>query len=228
MHRCATRLSCCSTSLFELCYLNALVHSLWNSCTVVSVVISFLLSLCYCFGCTSWVSPLPQSLLVPEHGVDLSQDQQQLHPILAHLFAFAYIWGLGGNLTHHCHPPFNAFVRSQLSSLLHLPPGASVFDFFVDVKKDAQGAAVSALQQWSAVLPAPAGRKHLPYFQMLVPTVDTVRYSYLLQVGNPHVARSTFLVINKWHSPYPGPDCYSAFLCSVCLCLKSGASSCRS
>lgn len=130
-----------------------------------------------------------QSLLAPERGVDLSQDQQQLHPILAHLFAFAYIWGLGGNLTHHWHQPFNAFVRSQLSSLLHLPPSTSVFDFFVDVRKDAQGAAVSTLQQWSAVLPAPAGRKHMPYFQLLVPTVDTVRYSYLLQVSTPLVAQ---------------------------------------
>lgn len=137
-----------------------------------------------------------QSLLAPEHGVDLAQGQQQLHPILAHLFAFAYIWGLGGNLTHHCHQPFTAFVRSQLSSLLHLLPSASVFDFFVDVKKDAQGAAVSALQPWSAVLPAPApaGRSHLPYFQMLVPTVDTVRYSYLLQVSNPHVANGVLLL----------------------------------
>lgn len=124
-----------------------------------------------------------QSLLAPEHGIDLSQDQGQLEPVLAHLFAFAYIWGLGGNLSHHCHQAFNTFVRGQLSSLLHLPPSASVFDFFVDVKKDAQGAAVSALQQWSAVLPAFAYDKRMPYFQMLVPTVDTVRYSYLLQVS---------------------------------------------
>ena len=124
-----------------------------------------------------------QSLLAPEHSIDLSQDQEQLQPVLAHLFVFAYIWGLGGNLTHHCHQPFNTFVRSQLSSLLHLPPGASVFDFFVDVKKDAQGAAVSAVQQWSAVLPSFVCRKHMPYLEMLVPTVDTVRYSYLLQVS---------------------------------------------
>ena len=131
--------------------------------------------------------------MAPEHGIDLSQDQEQLQPVLAHLFAFAYIWGLGGNLTHHCHQPFNTFVRSQLSSLLHLPPSASVFDFFVDVKKDAQGAAVSALQQWSAMLPSSVCHKHMPYIQMLVPTVDTVRYSYLLQVSNVLVAQGTVL-----------------------------------
>ena len=129
------------------------------------------------------------------HGIELSEDQEQLQPVLEHLFVFAYIWGLGGNLTHHCHQSFNTFVRSQLSSLLHLPPGASVFDFFVDVKKDAQGSAVSAVQQWSAVLPSFVCHKHTPYFQMLVPTVDTVRYSYLLQVSTPLVVKSLAVVI---------------------------------
>ena len=139
-----------------------------------------------------------QSLLAPEHGIDLSQDQEQLQPVLAHLFVFAFIWGLGGTLTHHCHQPFNTFVRSQLSSLLQLPPGVSVFDFFVDVKKDAQGAAVSAVQQWSAVLPSFVCQKHMPYFQMLVPTVETVRYTYLLQVSTlPPAKVQLFIVITK-------------------------------
>lgn len=114
--------------------------------------------------------------------MDLSQEPDQLEPVLAQLFAFAYIWGLGGNLTHHCQQPFTAFVRSQLGSLLPLPPSTSAFDFFVDVSKDAQGVAVSSLQQWSAVLPGFVYDKRMPYFQMLVPTVDTVRYSFLLQV----------------------------------------------
>ncbi|KAL3154307.1 hypothetical protein ABBQ32_013792 [Trebouxia sp. C0010 RCD-2024] len=124
---------------------------------------------------------LVQSLLAPEHNMDLSQEPDQLEPVLAQLFAFAYIWGLGGNLTHHCQQPFTAFVRSQLGSLLPLPPSTSAFDFFVDVSKDAQGVAVSSLQQWSAVLPGFVYDKRMPYFQMLVPTVDTVRYSFLLQ-----------------------------------------------
>lgn len=124
-----------------------------------------------------------QSLLAPERGVDLSQEPEQLEPILAHLFAFAYVWGLGGNLAHPCHQPFTTFVRGQFGSLLNLPPSACAFDFFVDVRKDAQGGgAVSSLQQWSAVLPGFAYDKRMPYFQMLVPTVDTVRYSFLLQV----------------------------------------------
>lgn len=126
-----------------------------------------------------------QSLLAPQNGVDLSQAQEVLEPILAQLFAFAYIWGLGGNLTHPCHQPFSTFVHTQLGSLLQLPATAFVFDFFVSIKKDAQGMVVSNLQQWSAVLPAFVYDRHMPYFQMLVPTVDTVRYSFLLQVSSP-------------------------------------------
>ena len=123
-----------------------------------------------------------QSLLAPQHGVDLSQAQEQLEPILGQLFAFPYIWGLGGSLTQPCHQPFTAFVHSQLGSLLQLPVNSSAFDFFVSVKQNAQGAVVCDLQQWSAVLPAFVYDKRTPYFQMLVPTVDTVRFSFLLQV----------------------------------------------
>jgi len=114
--------------------------------------------------------------------VDLAQPQDQLEPILSQLFAFAYIWGLGGSLTHESHQPFSAFVRTQLATLVQLPPTGSVFDFFVDVKTGPQGV-VADMQQWGAVLPAFAYDKRMPYFQMLVPTVDTVRYSFLLKVS---------------------------------------------
>jgi len=73
-------------------------------------------------------------------------------------------------------------VHTQLATLVQLPPTGSVFDFFVDMKKGPQGLAAD-MQQWGAVLPAFAYDKRMPYFQMLVPTVDTVRYSFLLKVS---------------------------------------------
>lgn len=36
-------------------------------------------------------------------------------------------------------------------------------------------------KQWTDVVPAFAYKRELPYFQMMVPTVDTVRFSYLLE-----------------------------------------------
>ena len=115
--------------------------------------------------------------------MDIAQPQDQLEPVLSQLFAFAYIWGLGGSLTHESHHLFSAFVRTQLAPLVQLPPTGSVFDFFVEVKKGPQGV-VADMQQWGSVLPAFAYDKRMPYFQMLVPTVDTVRYSFLLKVSS--------------------------------------------
>ena len=124
-----------------------------------------------------------QSLLGPGHNVDLSQDPDQLEPILAQLFAFAYIWGLGGNLAAPCQQPFTAFVRGQLGGLLQLPQNWSAFDFLVTVKKTPQGM-VAEMQQWGSVVLASTYNRKTPFSQMLVPTVDTVRYSFLLQVSN--------------------------------------------
>ena len=65
----------------------------------------------------------------------MNQDPEQLEPVLAQLFVFAYTWALGGNLTHPCQAPFSSFMHTQFAKLVTLPSSGTVFDFFVDFKK---------------------------------------------------------------------------------------------
>lgn len=142
-----------------------------------------------------------QALLAPKHGVDLAQPLDLLQPILAQLFVFAYTWALGGNLTQPCQAPFNAFMHTQFAKLVPLPANGSVFDFFIDIKRDVRGHAGPAeMHTWASVVPSFTFNKAMPFFQMLVPTVDTVRFSFLLEVSAPLGADTATLQSGHVHS----------------------------
>jgi hypothetical protein len=44
---------------------------------------------------------------------------------ISRLFAFAYVWAMGGNLMRAVHEDFDEFAREQLSSVANFPGGSS-------------------------------------------------------------------------------------------------------
>jgi dynein heavy chain len=89
---------------------------------------------------------------------------------LEKFYIFCLIWSLGGALVESDREIFSDFIRN-LSGLV-LPP-ASLYDEFFNIKKP------STFQRWDDLVPAytpPASKK---FSQILVPTVDTVKYAWL-------------------------------------------------
>lgn len=77
---------------------------------------------------------------------------------------------MGGNLTHTVRDEFDEFAREQLANAAAFPGGGMVFDYLLDGHRfppDFKG--------WTDIVQPFTYRKDVPYFQMLVPTVDTVR-----------------------------------------------------
>lgn len=56
---------------------------------------------------------------------------------------------------------------------IQLPNGGNVFGFFLDFKK--------GFVPWEDMIPGFKYSSDIPYFQIMVPTTDTVKYSYLLE-----------------------------------------------
>ena len=81
------------------------------------------------------------------------------------------MWALGGNLAHGVKEDFDEFAREHLQPLSNFPGGGLVFDYMVDGSK----AFPPEFRNWTEVVPGFTYNKALPYFQMLVPTIDTVR-----------------------------------------------------
>ncbi len=88
------------------------------------------------------------------------------------LYIFCLIWSVGACLLQEERPKFDEFLKGISGTIL--PPG-SLYDQYIDVK-------TLNLDLWEkkvTVYEAPADKK---FSSILVPTVDTTRYSWLLNV----------------------------------------------
>ena len=56
-----------------------------------------------------------ESLVFGAGGPDLQSDPLRLHSLLATIFAWCLVWGLGGNLDESCNDKFDSYVKDLLS-----------------------------------------------------------------------------------------------------------------
>jgi len=90
------------------------------------------------------------------------------------IFIFSFIWSAGGNLQDLSRAKFSQHMRQKFlklySSFLF---DGEVFDYFIDFQK-------KEFRRWTDILTEFKYRKEVPYFNILVPTADTVKHKFLL------------------------------------------------
>ena len=118
-------------------------------------------SLCRLFDCVA----------VPENGVDCSADEANYMRMLELQFTFCVVWSVGATLDEGSRGRFDIFVRDVEAQF---PPLQSVYEYYVDGNK--KDWALWEEKVNNAWRPSPA----TPFHRILVPTIDTVRHSFLL------------------------------------------------
>jgi hypothetical protein len=116
------------------------------------------------------------ALATPENGVD-PLDAAHYALMLENWFLFCLIWGIGGSLDESGRKSMDGLVR-ELDS--RFPTSGTVFDYVVDV---ASRTWVPWESRLSASFRPPPG---VPFFKVLVPTADTVRYRFLASTLMQH------------------------------------------
>jgi dynein heavy chain len=104
---------------------------------------------------------------MPEPDQDPPDDIDRLEKF----FVFCLMWSLGGCLLEADREIFSEFIRGLSGLIL---PNNSLYDEYFDIKK-------LTLSKWDSMVAEyvpPATKK---FSEILVPTVDTVRYSWLLE-----------------------------------------------
>ncbi|TFK08141.1 activating transcription factor 7-interacting protein 1 [Platysternon megacephalum] len=119
---------------------------------------------------------LLESLLFGKGGPDLKMDQSKLNNIVCQTFVFCYLWSLGGNLTENYWDIFDTFVRQQFEDNpeAKLPTSGDLWSVYMDFD-------IRRLELWERIIPTFKYSREVPFFEMLVPTTDTVRYGYLME-----------------------------------------------
>ncbi|KAJ3068328.1 Dynein heavy chain 6, axonemal [Podochytrium sp. JEL0797] len=170
-------------------YLKSLFHGyvekglrfIRKNCTefVPSVNINLVVSLCN----------LLATFIGKQSEIDFSSEVQDLKSVLNHIFVFCYAWSIGGNLADGNQERFDTFFRDMLDNSpiqeFTMPSSNLIFAHYVDLKKKCFGV-------WEDIVPSFTYSRDIPYFQMIVPTPDTIKYAYLLEALLTNGFRSLF------------------------------------
>jgi dynein heavy chain len=90
-------------------------------------------------------------------------------------FFFALVWAIGGNVTDESRPVFSDYITSALKSLLGSSAAdIDAYDFLMDNENGSK-------TTWTNVVPKFTYDPVLPYFDLVVPTEDTTKYTFLLE-----------------------------------------------
>ena len=125
-------------------------------------------------------------------------------------FIFCLMWSLGGLLSTADRQKFDAFLREVSTNLP--PPSPSkdtIYEYYVDHETGEWTHWMQRVPQWSY------GKKTQRFTQIIIPTVDSVRYEYLLSlahagnkgvllVGGPGTAKT--MLVNGYLSRHFEPE----------------------
>ncbi|XP_071788570.1 dynein axonemal heavy chain 6-like isoform X3 [Asterias amurensis] len=115
-------------------------------------------------------------VLVFKGSLDLRMETNRLHSLICTTFVFCYLWSVGGNLVEGCWDLFDTFVRNQFEDNgdAKLNSSGDLWSCYIDF--DAK-----RMDLWEKVIPVFKYDPEVPFFDMLVPTMDTVRFGYLME-----------------------------------------------
>lgn len=149
-------------------YVDDGLHFVQKKCTeaIPQVSISKVTTLC----------SLLESLLLGENILNFAMEQTKLNTVICQTFVFCYLWSLGGNLTENCWDSFDTFVRAQFDDNpdSRLPSSGDLWSIHMDFD-------TKRLDPWERIIPTFKYSRDVPFFEMLVPTADTVRFGYLMK-----------------------------------------------
>jgi dynein heavy chain len=101
-------------------------------------------------------------------------------------FLFSLVWSVGGNLVAASKEIFSEFVRDKLATVIRFPNAGTAYDYCVDIES-------KEFKPWEEITPVFLYDKNQAYSTILVPTKDTVRFSYMIEAFTA-VNRGTLLV----------------------------------
>ncbi|KAM9314768.1 dynein axonemal heavy chain 6 [Pholidichthys leucotaenia] len=119
---------------------------------------------------------LLEALLLSKGGPDLNMDSKKLNNVLCQTFVFCYVWAIGGNLVSSHRDTFDTFVKKQFEGNANakLPKSRTLWSVYMNF-------AHKCLEPWKSIVPSFKYVRGKPFFEMLVPTTDTVCYGYLME-----------------------------------------------
>ncbi|XP_012153033.2 dynein heavy chain at 16F [Megachile rotundata] len=118
---------------------------------------------------------LIECILKEPDAIEKTTDKSRIRMFLTQVFVITYLWAVGGNIDDASRDAFEAFVKKQFDENedAYLP-STDLWDLYVNVQ-------AHRLDLWQDIMPEFVYDSEVPFFDILVPTVDTVRFGYIMK-----------------------------------------------
>lgn len=93
---------------------------------------------------------------------------------MLYAFTFACIWSLGASVDDAYFEDMSDYFRDRFQSVI-FPNADQVYSYFLDTTNEL------SFKHWNDKMEEFQYDPSVPYFNLLVPTVDTIRYSYIME-----------------------------------------------
>ncbi|XP_052130991.1 dynein axonemal heavy chain 6 [Frankliniella occidentalis] len=120
---------------------------------------------------------LYEALILEPGAMDVTAaDKLRMKNFLCQAFVFSAVWGLGGNVTESGRDTFDICIREIFDDHpdARLPSSGDVWSLYINVS-------ARRMEPWSKVMPSFHYDPQTAFFDLLVPTQDTVCFTYLLE-----------------------------------------------
>jgi len=118
---------------------------------------------------------LLEVFLGPEFGFKPTEKIEKQKTFLSFAFAFALIWSLGASVSEVSQGPLSDLIKDRFPSFM-FPNIGTVYQFYFDPENMAFKGWEEKLKNQEFVY-----NKELPYWNLVVPTADSVKYSYFIE-----------------------------------------------
>ncbi|XP_023013028.2 dynein heavy chain at 16F isoform X2 [Leptinotarsa decemlineata] len=127
-------------------------------------------------GKAKMICCLIESFLSMPGAMDKIGEKSKVRTFLCQTFILSYLWGIAGNLLDESREKFEIYVRDQFDEHpdARLPAGSDIWSLYMDVVSH-------RLEPWLKILPKFQYDKEIPFFETLVPTIDTIRFGYIME-----------------------------------------------
>lgn len=117
-----------------------------------------------------------ESLLNDPNGLGTITEMTKIQKYICQSFIFSYLWSLGSNLIDSSQTKFEDFVINQFEekSEASISPGTKLLSVYLNT-------VTKSFESWNSIVPGFVYNANTPYFELLVPTVDSIKYSYVME-----------------------------------------------
>ncbi|XP_067125111.1 dynein axonemal heavy chain 6 isoform X2 [Centruroides vittatus] len=127
-------------------------------------------------GKISSLCSLLESLFLYPKGIDITKETNGNRQLMLLSFMFSYWWSIGGNLKENSMKMFDEFFISLFSNDPNYEVqtlGKEFGRYFIDYS-------YKRMESWESLVPNYI-YENIPFFDIVVPTPDTIRFGYLME-----------------------------------------------